>query len=530
MRVVARCVLSLALLNTLLSFNNVWPTLLITLDTRLAPEAVLVWVCALVWLWLRGTGGRWLSIHLAIAVTVLAIGRYWDVTVNAVFGRDISLYWDIQEGARLLAVAIDAVDRATMFAALLLALVAAIALFGAIFTLTHTIVRSAREALSSPAAMVTTGLAAALVIANLVGVQATWPYVSKPILSDYVGQIRLIWTAASNDRLAQTLPASPPMSADFSVLAQADVKVVFLESYGVATYDIEIIRQAVAPSREAFSKAVASHGLDVVSALVTPPTFAGGSGLSHMSLLAGIDTTDPFSYHLLLRSDRPTLLSAFRQHGYETIGVGLYSGRTPESGFYRFDHLYGAHDLQYGGPDVGLWKVPDQFAMARVAQWHPPASEGPSRFVFFPTLASHLPFSPTPPVQNDWLALTGPTLTQPQASDIHDETPVDWNNLGPAYGRSLAYTFDWLSSFLGQEHPRGCVLILIGDHQPMSSVSGPDAAWEVPVHIVTDNTKILERLKAAGFVAGINPDDRPIGRLHELTPVLLDAFSSPAKS
>lgn len=519
-----RCVLALVLLNALLSFNNIWPTLLVKPDTRLAPEAVLVWVFALAWVWRYGANGRWLSTILAVAVAVLAVGRYWDVTVNAVFGRDISLYWDIQEGARLLSVAMDVADPATMFAAVLLTLLAAGAFFGAIFLLTHTIVRSVPGALGSPIVMVTTALAGALVISNMIGVQATWPYISKPILPDYAGQVRLIFTSASNDRLTRALPASPPMSADLATLAQADVKVLFLESYGIASYNVEKIRQAVAPSREAFADAVASYGLDVVSAFVTPPTFAGGSGLSHMSLLAGIDTTDPFRYHLLLTSDRPTLLSAFRQHDYETIGVGLYSGRTPESGFYRFDHLYGAQDLQYGGPDIGLWKVPDQFAMARVAQWHPPAREGPSRFVFFPTLASHLPFSPTPPVQDDWLALTGSVLTQ--SSGTRNKTPVDWNNLGPAYGRSLVYTFDWLSSFLGQEHPRGCVLILIGDHQPMSSVSGPNAAWEVPVHIVTDNTKILERLKVAGFVAGINPDYRPIGRLHELTLVLLDAFSS----
>ncbi|MFK7965907.1 MAG: sulfatase-like hydrolase/transferase [Burkholderiaceae bacterium] len=526
---VLRCLLAGVVINALLSFNNVWPTLLVRPDARLAPEAVLVWVLLLAWTWLVGRGMRWVTASLATGVVVLALGRYWDVTVHAVFGREISLYWDVQEGRRLLGVAIEAAGDGTIFFAIVAAAFGLIGLFVLSVVAVRTLARNASAALSSRAAMIGTAFASGLVITNALGVQATWPYVSKPVVPVYIEQAKRVWTSLSSRRLANVLPASPAMTADLALLDSADVKMLFVESYGIATYDVADIRQVVDPARNQFAGAVAEHGLQLVSAFVTPPTFAGGSGLSHMSLLAGIDTSDPFHYHLLLASQRPTLLSAFRQRNYETIGVGLYSGRTPESSFYQFDYLYSAQDLQYRGPEIGIWKVPDQFAMARVAQWHPPAPAGPSRFVFFPTLASHLPFAPTPSVESDWQAL----IDQGTADTAHGmaaQAKVDWDNLAPSYSRALTYTFDWLTGFLDQDHPRGCVLILIGDHQPASSVSGPGAAWEVPIHIVTDNTAVVQQLLHAGFVRGITPARQPIARLHELTPVLVDAFSTPDQS
>ena len=526
---VFRCLLAGIFINAVLSFNNVWPSLLVKPDARLAPEAVLVWVLLLAWAWITERGKRWVTAAVATGVVVLALGRYWDVTVHAVFGREISLYWDIQEAWRLLSVGIEAAGDGTLLFAMAAVAVGLSGLFVLSIIAVRTLAQNASAALSSRAALIGTAFASGLVIANALGVKSTWPYVSKPVIPVYVEQAKQVWTSLSSRRLANVLPPSPSMTADLALLDSADVKMLFVESYGIATYDVADIRQAVDPARHEFAGAVAERGLQLVSAFVTPPTFAGGSGLSHMSLLAGIDTSDPFHYHLLLASKRPTLLSAFRQRNYETIGVGLYSGRTPESSFYQFDHLYSAQDLQYRGPEIGVWKVPDQFAMARVAQWHPPALAGPSRFVFFPTLASHLPFGPTPSVESDWRALIEQsTVDTVQPTTVHAQ--VDWDNLTPAYSRSLTYTFDWLTGFLDQDHPRGCVLILLGDHQPASSVSGPEAAWEVPIHIVTDNTAVVQQLLQLGFVRGITPDRQPIARLHELTPMLLKAFSTPDQS
>lgn len=67
-------------------------------------------------------------------------------------------------------------------------------------------------------------------------------------------------------------------------------------------------------------------------------------------------------------------------------------------------------------------------------------------------------------------------------------------------------------------------MILIGDHQPPALVSGEGASWDVPVHIISNRTEILDRLIAQGFHSGLDPGSAPLGKMHELLPILLDAF------
>ncbi|MEX1167064.1 MAG: hypothetical protein WEK74_09395, partial [Hydrogenophaga sp.] len=85
--------LALVFLNGLLSFGPWWPTPGIVLQARLAPEFVGLWLL-LLWLVSRpGVPSRRTLWGLSVAVLVLVLGRYADVTAPSLFGRPISLYW-----------------------------------------------------------------------------------------------------------------------------------------------------------------------------------------------------------------------------------------------------------------------------------------------------------------------------------------------------------------------------------------------------------------------------------------------------
>jgi hypothetical protein len=58
-------------------------------------------------------------------------------------------------------------------------------------------------------------------------------------------------------------------------------------------------------------------------------------------------------------------------------------------------------------------------------------------------------------------------------------------------------------------------------------VSGPDQPHDVPVHVIASDPALLTRFAAAGFVAGLTPPQQPLGPMHELAQVLVDAFSGP---
>jgi hypothetical protein len=67
-------------------------------------------------------------------------------------------------------------------------------------------------------------------------------------------------------------------------------------------------------------------------------------------------------------------------------------------------------------------------------------------------------------------------------------------------------------------------MVIIGDHQPPAMVSGEHAAWDVPVHVITNRAQILARLLRRGFRDGLQPREPSAIKMHALLPVLLDAF------
>jgi hypothetical protein len=103
----------------------------------------------------------------------------------------------------------------------------------------------------------------------------------------------------------------------------------------------------------------------------------------------------------------------------------------------------------------------------------------------------------------------------------------DLSNLRPSYARAMAYEYQSLAGYI-REQADDVLLVVIGDHQPPAAVSGREARWDVPVHVVGRRERILDRLRGHGFSSGLNPRRPMIGRMYELTPMLLDAFDGPA--
>jgi Sulfatase len=522
----AVALVALLFLNVALSFNNWWPTFFIVPDARLSPEFVLLWVVLLIAVRVRGRVPDALISGLAAVYVLYTIGRYADVTAPALFGREINLYWDGAQLPRFLWVTArnDSVWQALgIVAAALLALWGLYRLLRAAIGVVARV--AAPLAMRSKTGLALTGIAVVLALANTAGMRATWPVISRPVTPSLVKQGVILYDALSPVRLAAALPASPAFSSDLAELSGSDVELIFLESYGAFVFDNPAARKALAGPRSAFARAIQSSGRWAVSAFVRSPTFGGASDLAHLSLLTGVDLSDPLRHHLLLASDRPTLLRYFESCGYETYGFyPALSWDWPERAFYGYDHFLDARGLDYRGPAFGYWKIPDQYSIARFHQLNPERTDSPPRFLFFATINTHAPFRPLPPYQPDWSKLLSP---QPYASaDVTRALAdrVDWTDLRAPYVRSIGYNYRWLAGYVAQPRRRDVLLILLGDHQPMGAVTGEGASWDVPVHIIGTNAELRDRLVAAGFRQGIEPMHPTLGGMHELTPLLLKAF------
>jgi hypothetical protein len=122
--------------------------------------------------------------------------------------------------------------------------------------------------------------------------------------------------------------------------------------------------------------------------------------------------------------------------------------------------------------------------------------------------------------------LTANPYDEPDVERAMAATP-DLTNLTPNYVKAMAYDFHTLAGYL-REQRDDPVIIVIGDHQPPAAVSGREATWRVPVHVITRRRHILQGLIEHGFHQGLEPQRPALGPMHALVPVLLDVFDAPA--
>lgn len=520
----ARLAAALLFLNASLTFQSLWPTPAVRWTGELSIELAAITLVAIL---AAGLGRRVSTSRaarvVAIVWLVLVLGRYGDVTAQALYGRDINLYWDL----RFMPDVASMLVRAAPIWLVLGVVVAVVIAVALLYMLVRWAVARLLDAIQIPSLRVVLGaLAIVFVVAfareaprNLDAHERWFP---TPITTTYWRQARLAVDAVSGGR---SVPASPPMNSDLSRIHGADVILMFLESYGAVTYDRPDFAASLEGARGELAAAIKDSGRQSVSAFVESPTFGGESWLAHISLMSGVEVRDPHTNAVLMTQQRDTLVDAFSRGGYRTIAAmpGLWWD-WPEGSFYGFDDIYGALRLDYRGPQFGWFTLTDQFALARIDALEIARQPRPPVFMFFPTVSTHTPFIPTPPYQPDWTRIFDEHPYDPRELDRSFGEEPDWLDLGPGYVKAVAYSYRTLAGYLRLRADRDVVVILIGDHQPPAAVSGERAPWDVPVHVIAGRSELLTHLRTRGFVDGLTPTRPVLGRMHELLPLLLKAF------
>jgi Sulfatase len=518
---------ALLLLNASLTFVSVWPTLAVRPAFQLSLECAAL-VLALV-----------LTAHLGVAITrtaqralaslwvVLIVARYVDVSTRSLYGREFNLYWDLKllpdVGAMFAYAAQPGVLLASSGALIVVPLVLYLPTRWAIGVVSRACgARGFRLA----ASIASLGLFLLAVGQQLDGAGFPRAPLAAPVSDVIAGEMAELAREVTG-RNRRAVPPGPPMESDLAYVQGSDVVLLFVESYGVTSWERPEFSAALAPARAALAAAVAGTGRASVTATVQSTTFGGESWLAHISLLSGIEVRDPDMNRRLMAERRDTLVTAFSRRGYRTLAVmpGLHAP-WPEGAFYGFDRVYGAPDLGYTGPPFGWWDVTDQFVLARMNDLALAPQPRPPVFVFLPTISTHVPFTPVPPYQPDWARLLTPVPYDEADLSLSYDAEPDWSNLGPGYARSLAYLHDTVSGYLRMQSGRDLVLVIVGDHQPPALVSGEGASWNVPVHVLSSRPALLARLRAQGFRDGLAPAGPPLARMDTLLPILLHAFGN----
>ena len=264
------------------------------------------------------------------------------------------------------------------------------------------------------------------------------------------------------------------------------------------SWDRPALVEALAASRTRLDADIRDTGRRVVSALVESTTFGGKSWLAHISLLSGTEVRDEQTSVRLMSQRRETMVSAFSRQGYRTVAImpGVRAA-WPEGAFYGFDEIYDVARLDY----QGRHSAGEHYRSVRNR------SDGCLRdCVTRPPAGVRL----LPDDQHAHAVHTG-SAVQPDWSRILTRAPYDdeelarawaqepdWFNLGPSYAQALDYAHVTLGGYLRLRADRDFVMVIVGDHQPPAMVSGEGATWDVPVHVITNRTQILDRLLQRG--------------------------------
>lgn len=520
----AMLVAALALLHVSLTFVNVWPTLRVRAGGDISVElAAAVLVLAGLSAWRGRRSAAWVRI-LGCLWVVLVIGRYIDVTTRSLYGREVNLYWDLRHIPKVGEMFVTVATPWQIVGAVLVV----VALPFVLYVASRWCFAQVSRAMAAPWIRGVLGVAGGIVcllfVTERTGARTGDVRFTEPVTSAYVREVYEFAYEMSGAGVA-ALGEAPSLTSDFGQVNGADVFILFMESYGAISWNQAAFADALTDTRADLSAVIQDTGREVVSGLVESTTFGGESWLAHISLLSGTEVRDDQTNARLMAQDRDTLVKAFGRQGYRTVAIMPgHLVAWPEGEFYGFDVVYDHARLDYRGPPFGWWGITDQYALARVDRDEIAPRDRTPRFVFFTTLNTHAPFTPVPPYQSDWSrVLTGNPYDQAALDRAWSDWP-DWFDLGPSYIKALRYAYRTVSGYLRLRSDRDLVMVVIGDHQPPSLVSGEGASWNVPVHVISSRDNLLNRLREHRFVDGLAPMGSLVGRMDELLQHLLDAF------
>jgi hypothetical protein len=306
------------------------------------------------------------------------------------------------------------------------------------------------------------------------------------------------------------------------------VIVVFIESYGRVAVEGSDFSPGVDAVLDAGTSRLRAAGFSSRSAFLTSPTFGAGSWLAHSSLQSGLWVNSQQRYDQLLDSDRLTLTEAFGRAGWRTVFDEPANTKDwPEgSAFYHFDQLYDSRNVGYRGPKFSYATMPDQYILAAFHRLELARTDRPPVMAEINLVSSHHPWTPLPHLV-DWSQVGDGSVFDgmPEQGESPDVAFRDPDEVRSLYGQSVEYSLNSLISFVQTYPDPDLVLVMLGDHQPHSYVTGAEPGHDVPVSIIAHDPAVMNRISGWGWQQGLRPGpDAPVWRMNTFRDQFLTAY------
>ncbi|SMO87356.1 sulfatase-like hydrolase/transferase [Paracoccus laeviglucosivorans] len=348
----------------------------------------------------------------------------------------------------------------------------------------------------------------------------------------------LRYATERGEMLAQTLVAlrefraaadADPMRDAQGLLAgiDRDVLVIFVESYGRASFQTPFYSEVHLPTLRKAQDALSRAGLATRSGFLAAPTQGGQSWLSHATFADGLWISDQALYRAALASGRQSLFHYARQAGFRTAAVMPAITRPwPEAAQMGFDRVLAAADLGYRGPAFNWVTMPDQYTLA-AADRLLAQDGGPPLFAQIVLISSHAPWVPVPQLIGwDQVGDGSAFASMALAAETPEQVWRDRDNVRRHYRDALDYTLQTVTAYALRHAADAPLMIVLGDHQAAQGIA-LDGGRDVPIHVIGP-PDLVARAADWGLAPGlVPPDGQAAVAMDRMRDVILHSYAAP---
>ena len=304
--------------------------------------------------------------------------------------------------------------------------------------------------------------------------------------------------------------AKTPPNQLLTGLRGKDVLFTFIESYGRVALDDPTMAPEMDKTLTAGDARLKAAGFSSRSAWLRSPVTGAGSWLAHSTFLSGLWIKNQQRYRTVTTSTRATLTSYFQKTGaWRTVGIVPGVRKSwPEGKYFGLDNIYDSTHLGYNGPYFSWTPVPDQFSLESFEKLEYGKKNRDPIMAEIILASSHNPWSPiahTIP----WNQLGDGTIFNQIKKEGTNPTEV-WKSaksVRTEYRKAIQYSVDSLTQWVQRYGNKNTVLVFLGDHQPVPTVTGGTSDRDVPITIVAHDPKVLDKISNWGWTDGLKPAD-----------------------
>lgn len=313
-----------------------------------------------------------------------------------------------------------------------------------------------------------------------------------------LADLRAFRTAAQTDPWIDAPPA-------LDLTGDGDVIVVFIESYGRASFDNPLYAPTHVPTLEAAEAAIRATGAAIRSGWLRAPMTGGQSWLAHSSVASGLWVSDQVRYRTYLQSGRRGLYHKAQGAGFTTAAIMPAVVKDwPEAAVMGFDIVLPAADLGYRGLPFNWVTMPDQFTLTALDRLvRDPVAE--RVFAQVVLVSSHAPWTPVPTLI-PWDDVGDGTEfnAMAQAGDPPEVVWADRDRVRDQYRLAIDYSLQAIMAYVARQDGQMPLFVILGDHQAAGFVAQSDS-FDVPIHIIGP-PEVIAAINDWGFADGLIPD------------------------